>query len=80
LSDRCGSYGPSDDVEPGANGFVFPVGDVESLAGMLSRLAQSPSLRQRFSKRSLAYALDAQHQAHGEFLRIALTADGLWNT
>ena len=28
LSDRCGSYGPTDDVQPGINGFVYRCGDV----------------------------------------------------
>jgi glycosyltransferase involved in cell wall biosynthesis len=77
LSDRCGSYGPNDDVEPEANGVVYPVGDVAALAGAIERLARAPPLVARFAERSRAYALAAQARAHGGFLHQALAADGV---
>src|SRR5262245_10159772 len=48
ISDRCGSYGTTDDVQPGRNGFVYQCGDVSALAAAIRRLAESPPLRQEF--------------------------------
>jgi glycosyltransferase involved in cell wall biosynthesis len=75
LSDRCGSYGPNDDVEPGVNGLVYPVSNVVALAAALGRLAADRHLAARFGECSRAYAQAAQARAHGGFLREALAAD-----
>ena len=72
LSDRCGSYGPSDDVRPGLNGYVYPCGDVGALAGKLARLAGSRELRDRMGAESRAFGLVAQTLAHGKALQQAL--------
>jgi glycosyltransferase involved in cell wall biosynthesis len=32
VSDRCGSFGQSDDVQEGKNGFVYPFGEIRALA------------------------------------------------
>ena len=49
LSDRCGSYGPTDDVQEGKNGFVYPFGNIDSLAEKIKLLAQNIELRKAFA-------------------------------
>jgi glycosyltransferase involved in cell wall biosynthesis len=41
-------------VQHGKNGFIFPVGDAEALAGQLSELAESDVRRLRMGKASRA--------------------------
>ncbi|MFO1431398.1 MAG: glycosyltransferase [Candidatus Competibacteraceae bacterium] len=77
LSDRCGSYGPCDDVQPGRNGFVYPCGDIKSLSYYLKYLINTPELRKRFSRNSREIAVNSQRLAHGEGLKSAITALGL---
>ena len=36
LSDKCGSWGPTDDVQVGVNGLVYPVGDVRPTRALRS--------------------------------------------
>ncbi|QDV59327.1 glycosyltransferase family 4 protein [Rosistilla oblonga] len=77
LSSRCGSYGPLDDLQPGKNGFVYPVGDVTALAKSVERMIENVELRELFAAESRAYAGNAQERAHQSFLTQALRADGL---
>ena len=72
LSDRCGSYGPSDDVRVGLNGFVYPCGKVSALAGELAKLARSPGLRHAMGVESRSIGVAAQALAHGKALLQAL--------
>jgi glycosyltransferase involved in cell wall biosynthesis len=44
VSDQVGSVGPTDDVRPGRNGRVYPVGDVTALARILDELRHGPDL------------------------------------
>ncbi|CAJ60689.1 MULTISPECIES: glycosyltransferase family 4 protein [Frankia] len=44
VSDRVGSIGPTDDVRPGRNARIHPVGDVGALAGILDELRRRPDL------------------------------------
>ncbi|MEM0905740.1 MAG: glycosyltransferase family 4 protein [Pseudomonadota bacterium] len=76
LSDRCGSYGPNDDLRVGANGWTYPMGDLQTLIAHLERLAADPALCATFGAASHAYAVNAQARAHGHFLTEALIADG----
>jgi glycosyltransferase involved in cell wall biosynthesis len=64
LSDRCGSYGPTDDVEVGVNGLVFPFGDIPALASAIEQLIVDEGVRQNFSEGSHARAVSFQHIAH----------------
>jgi glycosyltransferase involved in cell wall biosynthesis len=64
VSDRCGSYGPNDDVQPGKNGFVFRTGDVSDLADKIQCLTENVQLRSRFAEASRAFALESQKKAH----------------
>ncbi len=76
LSDRCGSWGPTDDVQPGRNGLVYSCGDVRALAGAVRTLADAPALRERFGAASRAIGEQAQRQVYGEGLRAALARLG----
>ncbi len=42
TTDRVGSVGPTDDVRPGRNGLVYPVGDTAALADILDHLRGDP--------------------------------------
>jgi len=77
ISDRCGSYGPTDDVQEGHNGFVYACGDITELNNCIRRLAENPVLRQSFSAYSGSFAQASQNRAHGEGLRAALRAEKL---
>lgn len=74
LSDRCGSYGATDDVQPGRNGLVYPCGDVSALADRIRQLAESRRIRESFGAASRSIAVGSQVMAHGGGLAAALTA------
>jgi glycosyltransferase involved in cell wall biosynthesis len=77
LSDRCGSYGPADDVQPGRNGFVHAWGDASSLASCIRRLAEDGELREKFAAASREISRRAQVLAHGGGVEAALRIVGL---
>ena len=64
LSDRCGSYGPSDDVQEGKNGFVYPFGDINALAEKIKLLAQNIELRKAFARYSHSLGMEFQERSH----------------
>jgi glycosyltransferase involved in cell wall biosynthesis len=74
VSDRCGSYGPSDDVRTGLNGYVYPCGDVPVLVTMLERLFASPKLRQELGRESQQMGIAHQALAHGKAISQALVS------
>lgn len=76
VSDSCGSYGPEDDVQPGRNGYVYPMGDIDEMVRQISILVNNPGKRSDFSHESHCIAFDRQVRAHGTFLKNSLTADG----
>lgn len=65
VSDRCGSYGPTDDVRPGVNGFVFPCGDIDRMSELLLHVLDTPALYKRFASASRAIGVENQSLAHG---------------
>ena len=65
LSDRCGSFGPSDSVRPGLNGYVYPCGDVAALAAAVTRILASRDRREAMARASLCIGRDNQRLAHG---------------
>jgi glycosyltransferase involved in cell wall biosynthesis len=73
VSDRCGSYGPSDDVRPGLNGFVYPCANVRELSKRLLHLFDTPGLIASMSAASATIARHNQALAHGDALVQALT-------
>lgn len=66
VSDRCGSYGPSDDVRAGLNGFVYSCGDVGGLCKRLVQLGESTELRRLMGAESRKIGLANQELAHGK--------------
>lgn len=72
ISDKCGSYGPNDDVQNGYNGFVFKCGDTSDLAQKIKQLLLNKELNDYFGMNSRKYALNAQYLAHQVGLRKAL--------
>lgn len=76
ISDKCGSYGPSDDVRHGLNGFVYQCGSVDALTERIIRLASDSGLRARMRSESLAIGKANQKLAHGRSLIQVLDAIG----
>jgi glycosyltransferase involved in cell wall biosynthesis len=63
VSDRVGSVGPTDDVQEGKNGWVYPNGDVNALSAILVKLIDDPGLRESAGRasRELGEAHAADH-------------------
>lgn len=72
LSDRCGSYGPSDDVRRGLNGDVYPCGNVERLSSALMKIVHRHDLRDAMGRESERIGRANQALAHGRALMQAL--------
>ncbi len=72
LSDRCGSYGPSDDVRPGLNGLVYTCGSVSDLSRSLLRLIDDGSLCRNMGAESAQIGRLNQALAHGKGLAQAV--------
>ncbi len=68
ISDKCGSYGPTDDVQNGMNGFVYPCGNVVSMVEKISKIARSRELQNRFSLHSRQHGIRAQQLSHSDAL------------
>lgn len=69
LSDRCGSYGPNDDVQIGKNGYVYKFGDIQELAEKIEELANNETLRQEFGAHSHQIAATFQENSHVTMLQ-----------
>ncbi|SNQ51103.1 putative glycosyl transferase [Frankia canadensis] len=74
VSDRVGSVGPTDDVRPGRNGRVYPVGDVTTLAGILDELRRGPDLLAEMARESEKAIGDIELAASVEGLLRAVSA------
>lgn len=68
LSDTCGSYGETDDVQVNKNGYVYHFGDIEELSQKIQKLMDDVSLREQFSSYSRQSSLKFQQRAHRESL------------
>lgn len=64
LSDRCGSYGPTDDVQEGKNGFVYPFGNITRLAEKIKLLVNDNQQRKDFSYYSHELGMRFQENSH----------------
>ena len=72
ISDRCGSYGPTDDVQPGRNGFVYSCGDVRDLSRRIMHLLDDKTLHADMYDASTSIGEAHQALAHGQALTRAL--------
>lgn len=70
VSDVAGC-GP-DLVRHGENGFIFPVGDLKQLIGLLGSLMRDPVLRERFSEKSLTIIKNYSYDKDLEAILTAL--------
>jgi len=66
ISNRCGSFGPDDDVEVNKNGFVYPFGDIGELSGYIAALAADRQKMNAFGEASRRIAVTNQEIAHRE--------------
>lgn len=66
ISDKCGSWGPSDDVQVGVNGLVFPVGDARRLAGCVRAVVEGEGILRQYGAASRAIGAAHQKRAHDE--------------
>ncbi|HEY7191757.1 MAG TPA: glycosyltransferase family 4 protein [Vicinamibacterales bacterium] len=73
VSDRCGSHGPTDDVQPGVNGFVYRCGDVQDLSQRIMHILDDGDLHAHLSRASMRIGAAHQALAHGQGLLHALT-------
>lgn len=72
LSDRCGSYGPTDDVQPGLNGFVYHCGDLHDMSRRIMHLLADYDGRMLMSETSSRIGRQHQQLAHRTALIQAL--------
>lgn len=77
LSDRCGSHGPTDDVQVGRNGLVYPCGNPNRMSTALFTLIDDPSLMESMRQESERIGWANQALAHGEALVQAIQRLGL---
>jgi len=64
ISNTCGSYGESDDVQVGKNGFVYDVGDTKQLALFIKKLISDRKMRNDFADESHRIAAQFQKRSH----------------
>lgn len=69
LSNKCGSYGPTDDVQVDKNGLVYECGNISELSLKIKLLSIDRELRNRFGEYSHSIANKFQHQAHSLVLK-----------
>jgi glycosyltransferase involved in cell wall biosynthesis len=69
LSDRCGSYGSSDDVQENRNGWVYKFGSISELAAKIKMLSASEKLRTDFGKHSIKISREFQKRSHFSMLK-----------
>jgi glycosyltransferase involved in cell wall biosynthesis len=72
LSDRCGSYGPTDDVQPGLNGLVYRCGDVRDMSRCIMHVLEEEGVRALMCEASTRIGRAHQVLAHGDGLVQAL--------
>ena len=68
VSDRCGSYGPTDDVQEGRNGTVYEFNDITVLAEKIKWMASHPLVLKKFALHSHNIAVQFQQQSHQQVL------------
>lgn len=64
VSDRCGSWGDTDDVQQGRNGFVYPCGNIGELSNHIAWMIDHPAERLKFGAYSHNIAVAFQEKSH----------------
>ncbi len=68
LSNTCGSYGETDDVQEGKNGYVYEFGNIRELADKIKMLSKDTIKRESFGKYSHELGMQFQQNSHSVFL------------
>ena len=68
ISDHCGSYGPTDDVQEGKNGFVYEFGNIPGLADKIKKLITDKQTRKDFGLYSHNSGMRFQENSHFHML------------
>ena len=68
VSDRVGSWGPTDDVRPNVTGVVVPTGDVPALRAALAAFASDRAMTAAYGCSSQQWSARHQALAHGGFV------------
>ncbi len=68
LSNRCGSYGESDDVQESKNGYVFEFGNIKDLAEKIKILSGDKNTREAFGHYSHQLGMQFQENSHRNFM------------
>ena len=74
ISDKCGCYGPTDDLQSGRNGFVFKYGNYQGIANYITFLNNNKDLLGTFRHESREIGLKSQILAHGMGMKSAITS------
>jgi glycosyltransferase involved in cell wall biosynthesis len=72
LSNQCGSYGPTDDVRSGLNGFVYRCGDLRDMSRNVLYVLGDHDVREGMGEASGRLGRENQKLAHGVALKQAL--------
>jgi glycosyltransferase involved in cell wall biosynthesis len=69
ISDTCGSYGKTDDVQRDFNGYIFSSCDINTLSKSIEKLYSETDTRKLFSKNSIQIGIESQVRAHKDGLQ-----------
>jgi len=69
ISSRCGSYGPTDDVRNGHNGWVYPCGDIAEFKRCLLNLFDNRIGAEHMGQNSTQIGRHNQQLAHSDALK-----------
>lgn len=64
VTNRSGSYGATDDVQAGKNGYVYTFGDLKQLAELINKLTNDPVLFKNFQTCSHQLGVTYQQRSH----------------
>lgn len=64
VSDTCGSFGPTDDVQEEINGYVFRFGDIENLAELIKKVIINREKRESMGIYSHQLGVKHQYSSH----------------
>jgi glycosyltransferase involved in cell wall biosynthesis len=64
VSNTCGSYGSSDDVQVDKNGWVYRFGNIEELAQRIEMAVSQPALLKNYSIQSHELGVQFQKESH----------------
>jgi len=77
ISHRCGSHGPTDDVQVGRNGFVYHCGDLGALARAILAVGSDSHRHAALGRESRRIGQHNQELAHGDGIVNALRLVGI---